>query len=385
VKRLGLIVNPIAGLGGRVGLKGSDGLEVQQYARALGAVPLSQERAATAMEALHPMPAEFELLTAPGEMGETIARRCGFTPRVTSMPGLLAEIPLVTTAEDTRRAARVMLEADVDLILFAGGDGTARDMYEAVGDDFPALGIPAGVKIYSAVYAVTPRSAGELAAEFLRGVRIRLQEAEVLDLDEEAYRQGHIITRLYGYLKIPYRREVVQNQKVPTPASEAAQAQAIAADLIERMKPGLAYLLGPGTTTRAVAERLGLPKTLVGVDILTRDELLAADVSERQILDVMEQRHLGLIVTPTGGQGFLLGRGNQQISPEVIRRVSREDMLVICLASKIAALQGRPLLVDSGDTEVDRLLAGYFPVISGYHETIIYKVEAPDLQSSEVR
>jgi predicted polyphosphate/ATP-dependent NAD kinase len=379
MKRLGLIVNPIAGLGGRVGLKGSDGLEVQLQARALGAVPLSQERAAAAMEALHPMAAELELLTAPGEMGETIARSCGFTLRVTPTPGLLAGIPLVTTAEDTRRAARAMLEADVDLILFAGGDGTARDMYEAIGDDFPALGIPAGVKNYSAVYAVTPRSAGELADEFLRGLRIRLHKAEVLDLDEEIYRQGHIITRLYGYLKIPYRREVVQNQKVPTPASEAAQAQAIAADVIERMKPGLAYLLCPGTTTRAVAERLGLPKTLVGVDIITRDKLLAADVSERQILDVMEQRHLGLIVTPTGGQGFLFGRGNQQISPQVIRRVCREDMLVICLASKIAALQGRPLLVDSGDHQVDRLLAGYLPVISGYHETIIYKVEAPDL------
>jgi predicted polyphosphate/ATP-dependent NAD kinase len=258
--------------------------------------------------------------------------------------------------------------------LFAGGDGTARDIYEAIGNDFPVLGIPAGVKIYSAVYGITPHSAGELAAQFLRGGRVRLRESEVLDLDEASYRKGRIITNLYGYLKIPYRREHVQNQKVPTPASESVQAQAIAAEVVERMTPGTAYLLGPGTTTRAIAERLGLPKTLVGVDIITHDEMLAADVSEQQILEILEQRPLGLILTPTGGQGFLLGRGNQQISPEVIKRTGRENILIVCLASKIAALRGGPLLVDTGDLETDHLLAGYTEVVTGYHEKIIYKV-----------
>ena len=179
---------------------------------------------------------------------------------------------------------------------------------------------------------------------------------------------------LHGYLKVPYRRGAVQNQKVPTPAGEEAQAQAIAAEVAERMEPGRAYLLGPGTTTRAVAEHLGLPKTLVGVDLLTRDELLAADVAERQILEMQEQRPLGLILTPIGGQGFLLGRGNQQISPEVIRRVGRANLLVLCLPSKLAALQGRPLLVDTGDPEVDALLAGYVEVITGYRDTAVYRV-----------
>jgi predicted polyphosphate/ATP-dependent NAD kinase len=372
VKRLGLIVNPIAGIGGRVGLKGSDGLNVQQRARALGAKPQAQERTAAALETLQPLIADIELLTAPGEMGETVTRRCGFDPRPIShrKKGRGER----TTPEDTRYAAQAMRDAGVDLILFAGGDGTARDMYEAIGNDFPVLGIPAGVKIYSAVYGITPQSAGELAGEFLRGGRVRLREAEVLDLDEASYREGKIIINLYGYLKIPYRREYVQNQKVPTPASESVQAQAIAAEVIERMAPGMAYLLGPGSTTRAVAERLDLPKTLVGVDIITHDELLAADVSEQQILEILEQRSLGLIITPTGGQGFLLGRGNQQISPEVIRRADRDNLLVICLASKIAALRGRPLLVDTGDLEVDHLLAGYTEVITGYHEKIIYKV-----------
>ena len=375
-KRMGLIVNPIAGIGGRVGLKGSDGLEIQQRALALGAEPLAQERAAAALNALRPLLADIKLLAPPDAMGEAIARCCGFNPLVITDRNLPAEFPGVTSAEDTRYFARLLRDAGVDLILFAGGDGTARDMFEAVGSHFPVLGIPAGVKIHSAVYGVSPRSAGDLAAEFLLGRRSRLREAEVLDLDEAAYRQGRMSTRLYGYLSVPYWRELLQNRKVSTPAGEAAQAQSIAADVIERMQPGLAYLLGPGTTTRAIAERLGLPKTLVGVDIVTRDKLLETDVGERRILEMLEQRPLGLIVTPIGGQGFLFGRGNQQLSPQVIRRVGRENILVICLASKIAALQGRPLLVDTGDPQADRLLAGYIEVVTGYHEKIIYKVTA---------
>jgi predicted polyphosphate/ATP-dependent NAD kinase len=373
-KQLGLIVNPIAGIGGRVGLKGSDGRKQQARALELGAVPRSAERTAVVLEFLRPLADELELLAAPGEMGEDVARRCGFGPQVIPIPGL-PDRP--TTAVDTRLAARAMEAVGVDLLLFAGGDGTAGDIYTAIGSRIPALGIPTGVKIHSAVFGINPLCAGELAAAFLHGKHVRLQEAEVLDVDEAFYRQGQILTRLVGYLKIPYRREVVQNQKVPTPAGEAAQAQAIAADVIERMLPGMAYLLGPGTTTRAVAEGLGLPKTLIGVDILTRSEMIAVDVGERKILEVLERRPLELILTPTGGQGFLLGRGNQQISPEVILRVGRAGIQVICLASKIAGLQGRPLLVDTGDLEVDRLLAGYIQVVSGYHERIIYKIISP--------
>jgi predicted polyphosphate/ATP-dependent NAD kinase len=373
-KRLGLIINPIAGIGGRVGLKGSDGREVQQRALELGAVPQAGERAAEALVTLCSMVADLELLAAPRQMGEDVARRCGFNPLVIPIAGMPARD---TTAEDSCLAASLMAEAGVDLILFAGGDGTARDIYTAIADKIPVLGIPAGVKMHSAVFGINPRCTGELATDFLQGKRVRLQEAEVLDLDEDLYRQGQIFTRLYGYLKIPYRLAVVQNQKVPTPASAAAQAQAIAADVIERMHVDMAYLLGPGTTTRAVAESLHLPKTLIGVDIITRNQLLAANVNEKQILEMLERRPLGMILTPTGGQGFLFGRGNQQISPEVIRRVGRLNILVICLPSKIAALQTRPLLVDTGDVAVDRLLSGYIQVVTGYHESIIYKIISP--------
>jgi len=385
-RRLGLIVNPIAGLGGRVGLKGSDGLEIQRQARALGAEPRAGKRAAAALDPLLPLADAIDLLAAAGEMGEAAARRAGF--RVTTIPIPGQGTGGATTAEDTRQAALAMRRAGADLVLFAGGDGTARDMCRAVGTGLPVLGIPAGVKIHSAVYGVTPVLAGALAAEYLRGGRARLREAEVVDLDEEWYRRGQIVTALHGYLMVPYRAGAIQGRKVPTPPGETAQAQAIAAAVAEQMEPGRAYALGPGTTTRAVADHLGLPKTLVGVDLITREELLAADVGEQQILAVQERRPLGIIITPIGGQGFLLGRGNQQLSPRVLRQVGREHLLVICPAAKLAALAGRPLLVDTGDPEVDGRLAGYLEVITGYRERAVYRVvggeadENPELEAT---
>ncbi len=384
-KRLGLIVNPIAGIGGRVGLKGSDSLDIQHRARMLGAVPLAGDRAASALELLFPLSENIELLVPPNEMGETVARHCGFSPQVIQTSDLpnksitpfctgRGEGGDETTPEDTRRSARIMREAEVDLILFSGGDGTARDIYTAISNDFPVLGIPAGVKIQSAVFATTPRRAGELAAEFLQGKGVRLQEAEVVDLDEDAYRLGQIVTHLYGYLKIPYRREVIQNQKVPSPAGSAVQMQGIATDVIDQMKPDLTYILGPGTTTRAIATRLGFPKTLVGVDVYTRAGVVALDVNESCLLELLETRLAKIIVTPIGGQGFLFGRGNQQIGPRVLQKVGRGNILVISLSEKLIALKGEPFLVDTGDPTVDEMLAGYLPVITGYREQVVYRV-----------
>jgi predicted polyphosphate/ATP-dependent NAD kinase len=374
IKRLGLIVNPVAGLGGRVGLKGSDGPEIQQQARRLGATPQAEERAAEAMQVLQTIKAGIEVLTPPTEMGEWVARRCGFEPLV------LGEIrSQATTDFDTQQAAKAMQQSEVDLILFAGGDGTARDIYTAIGDSQPVLGIPAGVKIHSAAFANRPRNAGELALAFLSGRSSTLREAEVVDLDEDAYRLGSVATHLCGYLKIPYRRNLVQNQKAPTPASETARAQGIAAEVIEHMQPGWSYILGPGTTVRAVAEGLGIEKTLVGVDVVACDpggrfRLVAADVGEARLLDCLEQAPTKIVVTPIGGQGFIFGRGNQQISPGVIQKVGRQNIVLVSLSEKLNALHGRPLLVDTGDPAVDSWLSGYHAVITGYHERVFYRV-----------
>ncbi len=366
--RLGLIINPIAGIGGRVGLKGSDGLDIQQKALELGAEPQSHLRAAMALEALLPLKDSIELLTPPGSMGADTARRSGFAPQVIGAPRER------TSAEDTRQAGREMLASPVDLILFAGGDGTARDVYTAVGEALPVLGIPAGVKIFSAVFATHPRLAGEIAAAFLQGEGMHLRDSEVVDLDEEAYRAGAVATRLYGFLKVPYRPHLLQNRKVPTPASESVRLEAIAQEVIESMVPGRLYVLGPGTTTRAIAARLGYPKTLVGVDVYTREGVVALDVSESRLLELLADRPATIVVTPIGGQGFLFGRGNQQIGPRVLEKVGRDQIIVVSLSEKLNALRSEPLLVDSGDPQVDAMLAGYVPVIVGYHEKVVYRI-----------
>ena len=367
-RKVGLIVNPIAGIGGRVGLKGSDGPEIQRLALSLGATREAGERARAALGPLLPLAAELELLVAPAEMGEDAARAAGFGPTV------IGEIRSgATTAADTRRIASDMRDAGVDVLLFAGGDGTARDVCDAIGQDVTALGVAAGVKVYSAVFAVNPRGAGELAAAFLRG-RAVTRVGEVLDLDEEAYRAGRVSPSLHGYLRVPFRVGSVQGGKSPSPPSDRGAAEAIAHDVVGRMVPNGWYVLGPGTTTLAIADRLGFRKTLVGVDVATLDGIQVADATERQLLEIATAHAVTVIVTPIGGQGFIFGRGNPQISPRVLEHIARGDLLVVATPAKLAALQGRPLLVDTGDPGVDLSLAGYLPVITGYRESTVYRI-----------
>ena len=368
--RLGLIINPVAGIGGRVGLKGSDGAEIQKRALALGAVPQAPSRAVEALERLKAVEG-LQIVTYPGEMGEDAARACSFEPEVIG-----AITPGQTTAEDTRDAASEMQRRGVDLLLFAGGDGTARDIFRAVGTDLPVLGIPAGVKIHSAVYATHPRSAGQLAALYLQGKVAGLREVEVMDIDEEAFRQNTLSARLYGYLKIPFRTSLVQSQKMPS-TGEASALAAIAEDIVTKMGEDVLYIIGPGTTTRAIAEEMGLDKTLLGVDAVLNGELVARDASESQLLALLDEHGEGkirIVVTPIGGQGYLFGRGNQQISPQVIERVGREQIIAVSTPEKLYALGSQPLLVDTGSRVVDEMLSGYLTVVTGYNERAVRKV-----------
>jgi len=384
-KRLGLIVNPVAGIGGRVGLKGSDGTEIQQKAWELGAVPEALNRAVEALERIKPVD-DLQIITYPGEMGEDAARASGFVPTV------IGSIQRgETTAEDTRNAAQDMQGLGVDLVLFAGGDGTARDIadeyvrYSAIGEGPDVadgyirrirlvLGIPAGVKIHSAVFATNPRSAGDLALLVLQGRASGRREAEVMDIDEEAFRQGIVAARLYGYLNIPFQRRLVQGLKTASDPGEKAATEAIAWEVVDGMDGETLYIIGPGTTTRAIAARLGVPKTLLGVDVVRGGELVAADANESQLLALLEERLAKIVVTPIGGQGYIFGRGNQQISPRVIEQVGKEHIIVVSTAAKIQGLGGRPLLVDTGDREVDRMLSGYIRVVTGYREQAVYRV-----------
>jgi len=373
--QIGLIVNPVAGLGGRVGLKGSDGEETQRRARALGAMPRALDRAAEALMRLRPIAGRFDLVTCAGAMGEEAAARCRLPSFLISTIGDVAHRP--TTRDDTVTAAEEMVHLGVDLLLFAGGDGTACDLYDAVGEDQVVLGIPAGVKIHSAAYAVGPVAAGNLAAAFLSDGSSETVTAEVLDADEEAIRHGVVRTSLHGALRVPRDRRRLQGAKAAGNGSERGAVRAIAQRIVDEMDEETTYIVGPGTTTRAVFHALGLTKTLLGVDVACGGKLLASDVGEAELLELLSpDRPARVLVTPIGGQGYLFGRGNQPISPEVLRRVGRERVTLIATPEKLNQLTARPLLVDTGDETIDRSLAGHARVLCGPDDVRIVRVAA---------
>jgi predicted polyphosphate/ATP-dependent NAD kinase len=373
-RRLGLIVNPIAGMGGRVGLKGTDSMEIVREAVRLGGVPESPGRAITALSQLFKTTGDgVELLAAPGSMGEDEAAESGFRPLVVG--GVSAG---ETSAGDTRRAAEAMVAAGVDLILFAGGDGTARDIYSAVGDAVPVVGIPAGVKMHSAVYATNPRAAANLVEKFLSNPDLPLREMEVMDIDEDAFRQGSVSASLYGYMRVPYERHLIQGAKSGSEPSDESAAMAVAREMARRVEPGHLYVLGPGTTLRGIGRELGVEKTLLGVDLFKDGEIIARDVTATQVAKAVgdNEGHTSIVVTPIGGQGHIFGRGNQQIGPGVIRQVGKDAIVVVATTTKLAALRGRPLLVDTGDPEVDDMLSGYIRVVTGINMESVYRVSA---------
>lgn len=370
MKKLGVIVNPVAGMGGRVGLKGSDGVEILRKARELGAQPEAPNRAEEALKVVSKIKDNIEIITYPHEMGEDECRAAGLVPRVV---GSIRSGE--TTADDTQQAVQDMAEAGVDLMLFAGGDGTARNVYNAMGEKVPALGIPAGVKIHSAVYAVTPRCAGEVAQMFLKGQLMNIRVAEVMDIDEDAFRSGVVTAKLYGYLRVPEERRYIQSVKSGGVMAEKQHLQGISTYVIEAMENDDGYyIIGPGTTTRTIMEDLGLKNTLLGVDIVHRKKLIANDVSEKQLLYIIQGNKAKIVLTVIGGQGHVFGRGNQQLSPRVIRKVGKKNITVIATKEKLLALTGRPLLVDTGDEVLNEELSGYFKVTTGYRDYTMYKV-----------
>ena len=388
MKKIGLIINPVAGMGGSVGLKGTD--HVVEEALRRGAVPGSEKRAETALRELLPYKDELLICTGAGHMGGELAQRMGFrtevlpagtdtgaakTPADTDILAASA-FCFATAGSDTSALGKRLLNEQADLLLFAGGDGTARDIYQAVGTELVCVGIPAGVKIHSPVYAKNPGAAGKLAAMWMSGRIKRYEEKEVLDIDEDAYRSGHINTALYGYLKIPAERALTQNRKAPTPLSDEAAIESIAYEVTDHMEPDVVYLVGAGTTTRGVMKKLGLPNTLIGVDVVENGKVLENDAYGERILSHIRGKRAKLILTVTGGQGFLFGRGNQQLTPEVIRTVGKENLIILATSSKLAELRGNPLLVDTGDDALNEELCGYYRVITGYKEYTVCRVAA---------
>jgi predicted polyphosphate/ATP-dependent NAD kinase len=363
-KRLGLIVNPVAGMGGSVGLKGTDGT-MYQKALALGAEPVTPKRTRDLLTHIQHKD-DVSLLVAPGEMGEQHVE--GFVPFK-----VVGETGQETSAKDTERIAREMVDRGIELLIFVGGDGTARDICDAIDSRVPVVAVPAGVKVFSAAFAVSARAAAEMIDAFLEGSTVT--EEEVLDIDEEAFREDRLASRLYGYLLVPEVRQFLQPGKAASSVGKtAAQSkQEIATYVVEGMDPETLYLLGPGTTLKAVADELGVVKTLLGVDAVYAGALVGKDVNELGILDLLESYGKSkIMVTPIGGNGFILGRGSKQFTPEVIRQVGTSNIMVVGTRDKVSQLEC--LRVDTGDLALDEMFRGYVRVTVGYGEAMLMEV-----------
>lgn len=308
-------------------------------------------------------------------MGAGALDRAGFAP---SDVEIVHTPSTPSTAEDTKTAAAACVRGKAELLLFCGGDGTARDVAETVAEAIPVLGIPSGVKMHSGVFAVDPRAAAEALAAFLRG-QLRVGDSEILDLDEDAYRAGEWRVRLYAKARTLVEPSLVQADKMMF--AEVSE-ESVLLELAEHFRdlfqeePGTLYLLGPGSTLESIAKRLRLDKTLLGIDAAVGGKTLEKDLDERRILDLLNRYPKAkLVVSPIGAQGFVLGRGNLQVSPEVMRRIGVRNLLVVATPAKLAAT---PVLrVDTGDERLDSEIRRkeYLFVLIGYRTTKLHPIK----------
>lgn len=370
--KLGIIVNPFAGLGGSLGLKGSDDLDlVREHAGKDGLPAHAPERMARALAPLQEHSEALDFFAFEGSMGAHMLRELGFNPQILGAPESDQ-----TTEADTARAAQAMQAAGVDLLVFAGGDGTARNIADAVGLSVPCLGVPAGVKIHSGVYTTSPEAAGRVLKRLVNGLWAPLIEREVRDIDEQAFARGVVRARHYSELLVPEVPEALQQVKnAGAEVDELAQLD-LADGVIEQLDPGTLYVVGPGSTTYVILQQLGLEGTLLGVDLLLGNQLRQKDLNAAQIREALAA-HTGpvsILVTAIGGQGHIFGRGNQQIAADIIEQVGRDSIWLVATPEKLKALEGRPLLVDTNNPSLDCHLSGALPVTTGYRQQVIYPV-----------
>lgn len=373
---IGLLINPIAGMGGRVGLKGTDG--VIEEARSRGAEPVAPGRGAEALKAFLEIakarqeagrPLEVEWLTCKGKMGEDSFREAGFEDGSYEAVFGPSGTQDATTAGDTRAACEVFVDKGVDLVIFVGGDGTARDVYSVLGNTTLMLGIPSGVKMHSGVFCVNTAVAARIIEAFIDD-HLDLSQVEIMDLDEELYRKGEWNIKLFGYARTPYEPTYIQGGKVIIREAEEDVVEDIAWYMKELMEdePDTLWILGAGGTLLAIGEELGIQKSLLGIDAVLNKEMVAKDVNEKALLELLDRHPKAkLVVSPIGAQGFILGRGNLQLSPAVLKRIGVDNLVVVATPAK---LNQTPLLrVDTGDPGLDKEFADkkHIMVIAGDH------------------
>jgi predicted polyphosphate/ATP-dependent NAD kinase len=366
MKRIGLIVNPVAGMGGSVGLKGTDG-GVYKKALEMGATPITPQRVENVLSLIKNKE-EIYFVTAPSKMGADIIKGKGIDFEI------IGEIGEETTADDTMRIAKEMLANDIELLLFCGGDGTARNIFDAIGLQIPVIAIPSGVKMFSSVFCLNPKAAAEMVEVFLKGSDT--VEKEVLDINEDSFRNGVLDSRLYGYLKVPKAERLIQAGKHSSGMgrTEEENKLEIANHIIENMEEDVLYFLGPGTTVKAISDQLDIDKALLGIDAVFKRKLIDKDVNEKRILELLtDYSKVKIIVTPIGGQGFVFGRGNKQFTPKVLNIVGKSNVIIISTEDKI---KGLPCLrVDTGDDGTDNVFKGLTRVLIGYKEELIIEIE----------
>jgi len=405
---VGLIINPVAGVGGPAGMKGSDGTEIYQLARDLGYKSKVSDRVMRALSILMPYLKDFRLETASGKMGGDLCLEISkdhskLEFNVCYDTGISG---FETRDSDTFEAVKRLESLGVDIILFAGGDGTARNIYDALagGSKQLVLGIPCGVKMQSGVFAITPEAAGVVLQRLVEGRLVSAISREVRDIDEVALRSGKVNSRYYGEMWVPEQHQYIQATKQGGLEVEALVLEEIAAYIVEQIESDKTYIVGAGTTTASIMEKLGIPNTLLGVDVICGRQLVLADAREDELFNYLvgkaaedqgEKNPIKLLVTPIGGQGHLFGRGNQQLSPRVISLIGFKNFIVVATKSKLeslgqldfslrqdevqidpglAEMKGIRLLVDTGDIDLDRSLCGLIPVITGYEDAVVCRL-----------
>ena len=371
---VGIIVNPDAGLGGKLGFKGSDGRAEQ--ARREGAVDRSGPRMAETFQRYIEIANEdVEFVTCEGRMGSNWLSNYG--GKISIIDG--AE---PSTFRDTKSAVEKMTDMGIDLLLYSGGDGTTRDIISALKDiqkeEIPLIGVPSGVKMHSGCFAASPQAAAEVLHSWICG-DLLVSSTEVMDLDEEAYLKGQWKVKLYAEAMTPSAPRWMQGAKQRVQAADESEIiEGIAEHIGEMMEedPNLMIIWGSGGTLRRMAKHLGIDKTVLGIDIIMGGGILSEDVNERELLDNLSS-HDGksiILLSPMGGQGFLIGRGNLQISPEVILQVGIDGILGIATPAKLLTINA--LRIDSGDNQLDDDFRAkkYLKVLQGYRTTRLLKI-----------
>ncbi|BAB59665.1 hypothetical protein [Thermoplasma volcanium GSS1] len=344
---IAFVINPVAGLGATLNLKGSDGLALEDVSKSISIVRSHRFLKKLDFNGLH-------FFVPSGCMGEsevsiyTKEYDVIYTP---SSP---------TTRQDTINFVKSIESAD--LLVFVGGDGTARDILNSR-NDLPVIGVPAGVKMYSSVFAISPERAADAVNQVAKG-NYRIDKAEVVDIDEELYRKGILSVKRYGQLKVPEAQYIVENSKAEY---DIAGAEDIAEYVIEHMADET-YIIGPGNTCKTIEEEMGIKSNVLGFDILRNKKLIKEDASESEIYEACSDKCM-LVISPVGGQNFLLGRGNKQISDRILERVGEENLIVVSSPSKAEHLKYVYI-----DTQIPLWSNGYVKVLVGYGRYKLVKV-----------